>query len=327
MTTNLRWSDIAFSNKREIKQLKATFILAPRKISVARFKQILKYYLPMGNILLGISQEEFVLGLEDQPHFKMLRLSEIEHIIDQVNHSSSPYKIRTITYAQREASFLIEKLGITRIALVNGSWKFGFHHSSLFYRISKLGIPFEYISAFTDQREALTAETALKAEISEHFALPERGSRLTEHAMIQAADTAGRHSFDYNFQIGASLGTRTPDGTYIFEKAIHNKIVPYETFALLNGSVREKHFSPSHDLNHYDTVHAEVMLLISAQKDGIQLQKSSLFINLLPCPTCARMLCETDISEVVYQLDHSDGYGLRLLESAGKTVRRIVKPS
>ena len=36
------------------------------------------------------------------------------------------------------------------------------------------------------------------------------------------------------------------------------------------------------------------------------------------------MLCETGISEIVYSLDHSDGYAVKLLEKAGKTVRRHV---
>jgi len=36
------------------------------------------------------------------------------------------------------------------------------------------------------------------------------------------------------------------------------------------------------------------------------------------------MLSQTDIAEFVYQEDHSDGYAIKMLELAGKKVRRIV---
>jgi hypothetical protein len=36
------------------------------------------------------------------------------------------------------------------------------------------------------------------------------------------------------------------------------------------------------------------------------------------------MLSETDIEEFVYSIDHSEGYAIKLLEAAGKKVRRIV---
>jgi hypothetical protein len=36
------------------------------------------------------------------------------------------------------------------------------------------------------------------------------------------------------------------------------------------------------------------------------------------------MFTQTDIAEFVYVEDHSDGYGFKMLELAGKKVRRIV---
>jgi deoxycytidylate deaminase len=78
------------------------------------------------------------------------------------------------------------------------------------------------------------------------------------------------------------------------------------------------------DLNHYDVNHAEVELITQAVRDHLDLAGTTLFINVLPCPTCARMLTSTDIAEFVYAEDHSSGYAIRMLEAAGKTVRRIV---
>jgi len=92
----------------------------------------------------------------------------------------------------------------------------------------------------------------------------------------------------------------------------------------LEGASRERHFSPVNDLNHYDTIHAEMMLLtkmLSAQKS---VKGLSLFVNLMPCPNCARNLAETDIAEVVYRTDHSEGYAVQLFEKNHKKVRRLV---
>ena len=44
----------------------------------------------------------------------------------------------------------------------------------------------------------------------------------------------------------------------------------------------------------------------------------------MPCPTCARAIAKTEIEEVVYELDHSDGYAVKLLESSGKKIKRVV---
>jgi deoxycytidylate deaminase len=91
-----------------------------------------------------------------------------------------------------------------------------------------------------------------------------------------------------------------------------------------HGNSREANISPPHDLNHKDTVHAEVEILIKAGKDNIDLAGTTVFINLLPCPACARMFADTDIKELVYREDHSSGYAVKLLEVAGKKVRRIA---
>jgi deoxycytidylate deaminase len=92
---------------------------------------------------------------------------------------------------------------------------------------------------------------------------------------------------------------------------------------LHKGASKEKYLAPPHDLNHFDTNHAEVELILTALNQGLNLTNASLYINLLPCPICARMLARTPIKEIIYQHDHSQGYGFKLLTQAGKTLRRI----
>lgn len=323
-TTSFDWADLAFGSKKPLRELNATFIMAPRQLSEARFKQLVKQYLPLGHIVLGISKEPFVQGLEDQAQFQMLDASSVQRTIDTVQASSSPYKIFILHYSQRETKYLLEKIPFRHVVLVNGSWKHAFHHSEVFYTLIRQKIPYEHVTPFTDENEAREMAIQTEAIITASIPHVSARSKHTESAMLRMANQIARCSFDHTFQTGATLGRPTNNATYSLLTRAFNRVVPYQTYALHHGSIREQHFSPAHDLNYYDTVHAEVELLIAAQKQRIDLRGTTVFINLLPCPTCARILSETDIDTFVYQIDHSDGYALSFLQAAGKTVRRAV---
>ena len=315
---NFDWSDLAFGSKKPLRELKAIFIAAPRELSAARFTQLVKQYLPLGNIVLGLAKETHVLGFEDQPQFKMLQASTVRNVIDTVNASKSPNKIATLLYSQRETQYILEKIPFKKAIFVNGSWKYSFHTQTTYYTLAKLGLSYELVSPFTNEAEAKAYEAALPAAPTKPKGM------FTEVEMLAHAETIAAQSFDYSFQTGVTLGRKKGSGYELIEWSF-NKVVPYQTYAMLHGASRETNFSPPHDLNHYDTVHAEVMLMIKAQKAGLDLHDTTLFINLLPCPSCARMFTQTDISEFVYEHDHSDGYGYKMLQAAGKKVRRIVR--
>ena len=311
------WNDLAFASKKPLSSLKATFIAAPREISPARFTQLIKEYLPKGNIILGLAKESFVLGFEGQPQFRMLALETVKGIIDKVNNSPSKYKIAILSYAQRDLIHIINKLDARGFIGVNGSWKYSFHTQPPYYALMQRGIPYQLVSPFADEIEAkhFAAQTKL-------FQPPTSGT-YSDQEMLDIAATAAKQSYDYSFQTGVSLG-RKKGGKYTLLATTFNPVVPYQTYAMHSGASREVNFSPPHDLNHYDTTHAEVELLIKAQKESINLAGTTLFINLLPCPACARMLSQTDIAEFVYKEDHSNGYAVKMLELAGKKVRRVV---
>lgn len=315
------WSDLAFGSKKAVRDLKAIFIAAPRELSVERFKQLVKAYLPQGNIVLGIAKEPFVLGFEDQPQFRMLPLQTVEGVIAQVNAAATAHKIYTLRYSQRDLQHLFAKLGFRRAVLVNGSWKYSFHTQAPFYALTQAGVPYDMVSPFASEQEARGYEARVMPEISTLHNFPKKA--CTESEMLAKAGEAAQFSFDYSHQTGVALGKRTGDKYRLIGWA-YNRVVPFQTFAMHYGASREKNFSPPHDLNHYDTVHAEVGMIIRAQKEGIDLHGTTLFINLLPCPSCARMFTETDIEEFVYSIDHSEGYAVKMLEAAGKKVRRVV---
>jgi len=312
------WGELAFESKKPLRNLQAIFIAAPREISTARFTQLVKHYLPHDNIVLGLAKEDYVLGFEGQPQFKTLRIGTLQKLIDKVNASRSPHKIATLSYFQREITFILEKIPFKKVLCINGSWKHLFHTQPAYYTLTSHGMPYELISPFTDEAEA----RAFEAKTTPTEVKP--SGTFTDVEMLEMAKETAKRSFDYGFQTGVTLGRKKGKGYELLEWSF-NKVVPYQTYAMLHGASRETNFSPMHDLNHYDTVHAEVELLVKAQKAGLDLHGTTLFINLLPCPSCARLLAQTDIAEFIYVEDHSDGYGLKMLTAASKKVRRIVR--
>lgn len=294
------------------------FIAAPREISAARFKQIVKHYLPKASIVLGVSKEPCVVGFEGQPQFRMLERAAVQPIIDKVNAASSDRQIYVLEYSQTELAEVVAVHRFSRVLLVNGSWKFTFQNHPAHQVLVGSNIPFKYISPFSSEKEAKNYEALHRYE----FEAPDEGSRLTESDMLELVGEVAKKSYDYSFQTGAVLGRREGD-FYQYLLAAFNKVVPYQTYALHHGNSRERHGSAVHDTAHYDTIHAEMFLLTEAIRKGVNLKDTTLFINLLPCPNCARVLSQTDISEVVYERDHSDGYAVRLLEASGKSVRHV----
>lgn len=297
------------------------FLAAPREMSAARFKEIIKHYLPKAPLIIGISKEPYVIGFENQPQFKMLKSENIQSIIDKVNAASKKTLIEVFEYSQSELAVILDTpftpQPFKRVLLVNGSWKYTFQNHIAYRVLLHREIPFKYISPFVDEAEAKAYEAGHQVDMD----LPSRES-LSEKEMLLLAAESAKQSYDYSFQTGASLG-RQEAGGYAFLLEAFNKVVPYQTYALLNGNAREKYATGVHDINHYDTIHAEMYLLIKALEQKINLKDTTLFINLLPCSTCARTLSQTDIAEIVYVNDHSDGYATKLLQDSGKTVRQV----
>jgi dCMP deaminase len=69
-------------------------------------------------------------------------------------------------------------------------------------------------------------------------------------------------------------------------------------------------------------VHAEQNALIQA---GTNARGSTLYSTIVPCPICARMLLNAQVSRVVYIDDYSDLSGVELLKQAGTKIARLDK--
>lgn len=314
------WSDFAFGSRKTLSALNAFYIPAPREMSPKRFAQLVKAYLPKGNILLGLSKEYFVAELEGQPQFATLQAKTVQPIINKVNAAKTPHKIYTLRHSQRDTVFIFEKVRFQRVLLIRGSWYRAFHFRPEYYALVNRGMPYDMLSPFAEEQEAMQYPAGALLP-----PLPTEG-QFDALGMLDVASQAARHSYDYGgFQTGVALGQAQSSGYRLLATA-HNTVVPYETYAMHFGASREKHFSPMQDMNHYDTIHAEMALVIKAQKECIDLHDTTLFINLLPCPSCSRALSQTDIAEVVYSEDHTAGYAVQMFEKAGKKAQRVVPP-
>jgi dCMP deaminase len=318
MNMNFDWSDLAFGSKKPVNDLKATFIAAPRELSAERFKQLVKAYLPAGNIILGLAKEKYIVDFDGQPQFRTLQQNAVEPTIKKVNAASPKHKIYTLHYFQREAPYVFEKLSVKKVVLINGSWHRTFHTRPEYYTLVNKGTQYDMVSPFASEAEAKAYEASVLPPVTTPKGL------FTPNEMVALAQEVSKWSFDYSFQTGVALG-RKKGAKYELLARAFNRVVPYQGYAMHHGAAREVNFSPPNDLNHYDTVHAEVEFIIYAQKHSINLRGTTLFINLLPCPMCARMFTETDIAEFVYSQDHSSGYAISMLEAAGKKVERIVQ--
>ena len=317
-TNSFNWLDLAFNSKKELRNLDAIFVAAPRRISQHRIKQLVKEYLPKNNIVFGIAKELFIENFEGQDKFKTLNINDIKDISNKVIASSSPNKVYTLQYCQRDLPNIIAKNLFKKILFLNGSWANSFHTRPEYYQLIKNVTKYELISPFYDENEA--KQYALNYPETDYS----KQILGTKREVMELSNVIAQDSFDTATQCGAVIVSKTPEGKYKVLIQANNVVVPYRTYAWHFGASKEKNFAPPGDLNYYDTVHAEVMAIINAQQQQKSLINTSLFINMLPCPTCAKMLALTDINELYYSVDHSDGYAVKMLELAGKKVHRLV---
>lgn len=289
-------------------------ILGSREISSERITQLTNQLLKNTDktIVWGVFIEKFIQGLENSPQFRTLTIETLKESLKQLNSA----RISILEYSQAQASAIIAEHDWSAIIGINGSWHRAFHYRDEYQVIKKLKIPFKFASAFKDEKEALEYESKIiieRPKLSVNYS-----ESCSENTLFTLVDEVSHRSFDNTWQTGAVLAK---NGEFLL--ATYNKVVPFETYALLHGASKEKHRTPPQDLNHFDTNHAEVEMILEAARKNINLNDCSLFINLMPCPICSRMLAQTAIKEVVYKNPHSNNYAITILEKTGKTIRQI----
>jgi dCMP deaminase len=308
---SLNWQQLKTKDKQQLNQQRPIFVLGARDISQKRIQQLNQKLAAKRPVVWGCLTDDYIPGLEDSPQFKSLTLAKLKNSLKQQK------TVGVLNYPQRYAKYILKEINWSAVIAIHGSWHKAFHYRPEYYVISQKQLPYKLVSSFVDETEAKKYFTKIESELPSVGFKPNK--KYTDEELLEFAARRARHSFDYTFQTGAVLAK---DGRVL--AAAHNRVLPYETYMLHKGASKEKHLAPPHDLNYFDTNHAEVELILTALDQGLDLTNSSLYINLLPCPICARMLARTPIKEIIYQHDHSQGYGLKLLTQAGKTLRRIA---
>lgn len=67
-------------------------------------------------------------------------------------------------------------------------------------------------------------------------------------------------------------------------------------------------------------IHAEQNAIIQAAKMGISIQDSTLYVTTHPCFTCAKMLINAGVKEIIYKDGYPDEFAKEILKEAGVKV-------
>lgn len=310
-----------------VKKLPTLFIAGSRELSNKRILSLFKRYSSKYSLIWGVYSEEFIKEFENQPQFRTLQKEKLEKfkaVIEKVNPNFAN-KIEIIEYSQDEEIEIIKKIKPDKVIFIYGSWKIAFHRRPLFEFLEKEKVEFSIKSPFLDEDEARDISKKIIPEVKNFVEkeISQIKKANDDKYFLQVADTMSKQSFDYTWQTGAVL---EKEGKIIIKG--HNVILPYETHIFHYGSLKEQglgKFSRAHmhDLNVNDTLHAEMDIVAQALQNNIDMKYSTLYINLMPCPNCARLLCTTGIKKVVCRHEHFGGLAGKLFEEMGIEVKLV----
>lgn len=312
-----KWSELTGVEKKLLNQEDLIFIAGSREMSARRIGELFAYYIKKGNILWGCLEEDYIEGFKKQPHFRTLKVSKLEKTLQQFEKFKLKNQCSIVQYKQGDICEILEIIPLKRALFINGSWKIVFHRRPEFEVLSTKNIPYKLTSPFVDDEEAVNYSKKIRPELEDLF-FYETDNVYSDHELMQLAHKISKRSFDYTWQTGVVIAK---EGKVLVTG--HNKILPYETYSMHNGTPPERDKALLHQVTHSDAIHAEINALVKALNSQIDLEGTSLYINLLPCPVCAKAIAESKVSEVVYENDHFGGYGKELLERMGKKVRKL----
>lgn len=295
------------------------FISGSRELSTKRIGQIIKKYIFQRPIIWGNFKENYIAGFEGQPHFKSLPLAKLQNTLYKIEQLKLPNTISILQYEQKNITSILNIFKIKKARFINGSWHIVFHRRLEYEVIKSKDINYALISPFADEYEAKNFVDRFAPEVQKLVDI-DYTKVYTDKELLDIAYSVSKQSYDYTWQTGAVLAY---NGKVIVTG--HNKILPYETFAMHHGSIREVNKAALNDSDHYDTIHAEMDILTQVINKSLSVANCTLYINLLPCPACAKALASTGIKEVVYQTGHYGDYAKELFEQMGIKARMYMR--
>ena len=76
-------------------------------------------------------------------------------------------------------------------------------------------------------------------------------------------------------------------------------------------------------LTNWYVLHAEANAILKVAKSTQSCEGATLYITLSPCRECSKLIYQSGIKRVVYQLGYKDSSGIDFLEKAGVLVEQI----
>lgn len=72
------------------------------------------------------------------------------------------------------------------------------------------------------------------------------------------------------------------------------------------------------------SLHAEQNALLQAAMIGVPCEGSTMYVTCQPCNTCAKMIINAGITQVIYEGDYPDDFSLELFRDSGLEVFRYI---
>lgn len=309
------WNKLSSKERRRIKNSHdLVFITGPMSMSRKRIKEVVAD-LKGKSILFGCLKDEEIPGLEGSPQFLPLRIEDLEKSLGRNS------KVTILKHFHKDLKYIIRELIPSKVIFVNGSWEGPIHYRTEYWKALDMGAKIEIVSPFSSEREAISYEKAICAKLSTS-ALYKKTKKYSEKELMRLAQDISKYSWDWIGQIGAVFARK---GKVL--AVAWNRVVPYQSYQMHFGSPREAKQIPSQEMLETQlTNHAECELLEIARRRKINLKGSSLYINMFPCPVCAKILSRTDIERIVYSQDHNvaNDIGYKVLAKSKKKMKRVV---
>ena len=116
-----------------------------------------------------------------------------------------------------------------------------------------------------------------------------------DQEMVARAAAEAENSSDWWRHVGA---VAVKDGKIIFES--HNQHVPSEHMPYAMGDPRDV-IEPGTMNLLYTSIHAEQDIVARAAAEGISLQGASIYMNIFPCPLCAKLIAYSGIKKCFFK--------------------------
>lgn len=293
-------------SKNRVKQ-----IISKVKVLRLRSKQAVKQ---QNKVLFGCLKDEWIPGLEGSLQFSPLKLDKLKKLAEKLDFD-------IIKHFHKDTKYIVKEIKPKRVIFINGSWNGPIHYKSMYWKALDSGAKVRLVSPFAAEKEA----KKFTKEIEEQYEKEKlylKKKKYSDAEIFQIIKQRKKQSWDWVGLIAAAL---VKDGKIL--TLAHNRVLPYQAYQMHFGSIREKKQIPSQEMiETHLTNHAECEILEQVRRDKISLKNTWLYLNIFPCPVCAKMLSRTEIEGIVYSQDHNLGndIGYKTLQACGKKLRRVV---